>query len=435
MAVFKAINSGTKSRQGLRNVLKYVLQDEKTNSKLISSSGLFDVLDYELNADNIFLNFRSTAMDFDKWGSGRVYLHFTQAFAPTEGNPEIIHKIGLEFAEKVFPDNQVLVVTHEDKGHLHNHFIVNAVSQVDGHKFNMSKRDLQTMKDICNQLTSSYDLSIPEKGKTYEGEDRIDEVTAWNKDKYQILKKGVEGKIKAFLIEAMQAVDRVLNGRYANQGLNENTTAYEYYKNEFIGGMERQEYKVNWSEKRKNVTLTDAKGNKIRMSNLAKTFGAKIGTKEEIIYEMENQANKRRTVDESKERDGSREANRDVVSEKYGRDANRGNGYGEIGKVQRRNKDKDSSRDVRFNEQGRNSRSTGVRGNNYFSSEMGEGGIKSTARGTKGRDIETLIRKREALQRDTEYAFSEHRNALEVANSIGASGKFSSKPKRQERGR
>ncbi|MDS1005249.1 relaxase/mobilization nuclease domain-containing protein [Clostridium sporogenes] len=38
------------------------------------------------------------------------------------------NKIGLEWAEKNFKGFEVLISTHKDKGHIHNHFIVNSVS-------------------------------------------------------------------------------------------------------------------------------------------------------------------------------------------------------------------------------------------------------------------------------------------------------------------
>ena len=47
-------------------------------------------------------------------------------------------------AEKEFPDFEVLVATHIDTGHLHNHLIVNSVSCVDGKKLHQNPRTCST---------------------------------------------------------------------------------------------------------------------------------------------------------------------------------------------------------------------------------------------------------------------------------------------------
>ena len=63
--------------------------------------------------------------------------HGYQSFAPGEATPELAHEIGLALAKKLWGEKyQVLVTTHLDKAHhLHNHFVVNTVSFVDGIKY------------------------------------------------------------------------------------------------------------------------------------------------------------------------------------------------------------------------------------------------------------------------------------------------------------
>ena len=60
--------------------------------------------------------------------------HYIQSFKPDEVSSEEAHKVGVEWGRKVFGENhQVLVTTHVDKNHIHNHFAVSAYD-LDGKK-------------------------------------------------------------------------------------------------------------------------------------------------------------------------------------------------------------------------------------------------------------------------------------------------------------
>lgn len=62
--------------------------------------------------------------------------HFIQSFKPGEVTPEQAHQLGCEFIERCFAnDYEVVIGTHTDRAHIHNHIIVNSVSFVDGHKY------------------------------------------------------------------------------------------------------------------------------------------------------------------------------------------------------------------------------------------------------------------------------------------------------------
>ena len=74
---------------------------------------------------------------------GTVAYHGYQSFAPGEATPEMAHEIGVKLAQQLWGNRyQVLVATHLDKeSHLHNHFIVNTVSFVDGIKYHRTNQD------------------------------------------------------------------------------------------------------------------------------------------------------------------------------------------------------------------------------------------------------------------------------------------------------
>ena len=106
--------------------------------------------------------------------TGTVAYHGYQSFAPGEATPEIVHEIGVKLARQLWGDRyQVLVATHLDKAnHLHNHFLVNTVSFVDGRKYYRSAQDYRQMRAVSDQLCREYGLSVirngePGKSKQY----------------------------------------------------------------------------------------------------------------------------------------------------------------------------------------------------------------------------------------------------------------------------
>ena len=95
-----------------------------------------------------------------KNGKGRVKaIHYIQSFDPKDNiSPELAHRIGRTLARKAFGDNcQVVIATHLDKGHLHNHIIINTYG-IDGKKFNANKKTLDALKEISDRvcLAASY---------------------------------------------------------------------------------------------------------------------------------------------------------------------------------------------------------------------------------------------------------------------------------------
>ena len=95
---------------------------------------------------------------------GTVAYHGYQSFAKGETTPEVAHEIGVKLAQRLWGEEfQVLIATHTDRGHLHNHFIINTVSMIDGHKFYRSNSDYQKMKDTSDALCKEACLSVIEK--------------------------------------------------------------------------------------------------------------------------------------------------------------------------------------------------------------------------------------------------------------------------------
>ena len=87
--------------------------------------------------------------------------HGYQSFKPGEVTPEICHEIGVRLAKKMWGDRfQIIVTTHLDKDHLHNHFCFNSVSFKDGGKYNYSKAEQQRFRDLSDKLCRDFGLSV-----------------------------------------------------------------------------------------------------------------------------------------------------------------------------------------------------------------------------------------------------------------------------------
>ena len=145
--------------------ITYAANPEKTEQHFFTS-----VLNCE-SCETAYAEMQTTKRRFGKLG-GVVGYHFIQSFAPGEVTPEQAHAIGVAFAQRLFGERyEVVVGTHLDKVHLHNHVVVNSVSFVDGKKYHSSPGsyyfEVRSTSDI---LCRENDLSViaPQgKGKHY----------------------------------------------------------------------------------------------------------------------------------------------------------------------------------------------------------------------------------------------------------------------------
>lgn len=103
---------------------------------------------------------------------GVLGYHFIQSFAPGEVTPEQAHAIGIEFSRQLFgTDFEVVIGTHLDKQHLHNHIVINSVSCVDGRKYHSDPAGYYNkVRAISDAICREQNLSVitPKgKGKHY----------------------------------------------------------------------------------------------------------------------------------------------------------------------------------------------------------------------------------------------------------------------------
>ena len=84
-----------------------------------------------------------------------------QSFSPGEVTPEQANELGRELAEKIAPGYELLIYTHADKVHIHNHIIINSVHPDTGKKYHSDKKNLYEMRHQSNLISARNGLTIP----------------------------------------------------------------------------------------------------------------------------------------------------------------------------------------------------------------------------------------------------------------------------------
>lgn len=215
-------------------VLKYVNNPEKTVAQATDDelADLADVLEYvddavkteshhyttgiNCDVDHAEEEFRLTKTMFGKPG-GLVAIHGYQSFEEEDISPQEAHEIGVQLARELWGDRfQVLIATHLNTDHVHNHFVINTVSHIDGKKFHMCTARYQEMRAASDRLCKEHRLSVIEqplrKGKSHYAEmmDRAGMPT-----RYSVAKGAIDEALSRSLnIEEFKAELRSMGYRF-----------------------------------------------------------------------------------------------------------------------------------------------------------------------------------------------------------------------------
>ena len=165
----------------LDHPIDYAENPEKTaNPKYTEADlqALVDVMEYATNKDKTEKRFFVTGVNCDtatardemmiakaEWNdeSEIVCYHGFQSFKHGEVTPEVAHEVGVKLAEKMWGDRfQVIVATHLNTECLHNHFVVNSVSFLDGKHYHDNKANLRLLRQRSDELCREYALSVIE---------------------------------------------------------------------------------------------------------------------------------------------------------------------------------------------------------------------------------------------------------------------------------
>lgn len=224
----------------LKRTIDYITDDKKTEPWLIGA--------LNCNAETAYEEMVLCKQMYDKAqedGKNRMLIHFSQNLVKGETTPAIAHEIaGRLLQHPLFKGFQIVYATHLDTGKLHTHFVINSVNLEDGHKWELSPKELQELKDYSDSILQEYGLYVvPKKNRENETESY--------KSQYQIQmeQKGTSWKYETFL-----AVKTCLEAATSKEG--------------FIKEMNKLGYQVNWSNTGQYVTFTDSDGHKIRNKKL-----------------------------------------------------------------------------------------------------------------------------------------------------------------------
>ena len=142
-----------KVERNLGQVVDYAENEEKTD--LANFKDLESVIDYAENGDKTEETLFVSGINCDPKNAKKEMMKIKKKFVKTDGvlawheyqsfkegevTPDEAHKIGLELAKEMWGDRfQVVVTTHLNTSHIHNHFVVNSVSFIDGKKYNADR--------------------------------------------------------------------------------------------------------------------------------------------------------------------------------------------------------------------------------------------------------------------------------------------------------
>lgn len=142
--------------QALSDVLAYAKDEEKTEKQ-------FFVRGINCSAKQARNEFVSVKRNYDKLDGIQAY-HGYMSFKQDEVTPELAHQIGIAFASKVWGERfQIVVTTHLNSHCLHNHFVINSISFVDGKRLQNKEKAWFIFKQVADELCKEYGLSVIEK--------------------------------------------------------------------------------------------------------------------------------------------------------------------------------------------------------------------------------------------------------------------------------
>ncbi len=151
-------------RTTVNKSLAYILNPDKTEDLLYTTSlnCLTNAKDAYLSMKTVFEHFSGEKFNapLPAEGKGSVKaIHYIQSFDPQDNvSPELAHRIAKAFARKTFGDDcQVVIATHTDRQHVHNHLIINTYS-LTGQKFNDNWTTRKKIREYSDRVCLAFGI-------------------------------------------------------------------------------------------------------------------------------------------------------------------------------------------------------------------------------------------------------------------------------------
>lgn len=226
-------------KNNLKQSINYIINPEKTINEDYGKD-TYNYLELSLNKDYNFkndkthyvscLNYSETDpykdMKFTKERyfktDGILAFHAYQSFKEGEISADIAHEIGVKFAEEIFGDYEVVVATHQNTNHIHNHFIINSVSFKTGKKYNNNRTNLAKLRQVSDSLCEEYGLSVLDEDMSYKNTYKYKVI---DNNYYKILKDDLDNII-SYSVTLKQVIDRMKQLGYKAYSRNGVITIY-----------------------------------------------------------------------------------------------------------------------------------------------------------------------------------------------------------------
>ena len=160
MAVVESIPEKNQTPSAQKGVLDYCMQPSKTfdeDEQLAYISG------YHCIPELANESFLATQKIFGHEPDGVRFYHFVQSFKIGENiSPQEANEIGMELA-KIFENREVIVATHIDKDHLHNHIVVCSYDLESGLKLHYNKYFLSDLRQKSDEICQAHGLNVLKK--------------------------------------------------------------------------------------------------------------------------------------------------------------------------------------------------------------------------------------------------------------------------------
>lgn len=246
-------------KDDLLDSITYIENDSKTQDKRFVST-------LNCTLENALEEMNKTKEYRNKTG-GILAFHIIQSFDREEISPELTHQLGIEFAEEMFGDRfEVIIATHLNTKHYHNHIIINSVSCKDGLRYYDTKENYARMRHINDNLCKNYKLKVIENKKTKAGID------------YERFYKGYERK-NNYKNKTKRIIDSAIKESFSFEDFKDVMNKYGYEVNIRYGKISVKDKNHN-----RNIRIERAYGEDYTVDNIKKRILEELPSKNKYSY-------------------------------------------------------------------------------------------------------------------------------------------------------
>jgi len=226
MAIVECIPEKKQTPSAQKGVINYCMQPSKTVDE---DEQLAYVSGYNCVPKMANESFLATQKVFAHEPDGVRFYHYVQSFKVGEDiTPKEAHEIGMELA-RGFGNREVLVATHIDRQHIHNHLVVCAYDLESGIKLHNNKFFLGELRELSDKICQAHGLEVLEK---------YDPRTKSSRPGPKEYRAAMNGN--SWKIQLCVAIDHCMTRCKS--------------KDEFLREMKKLGYDVVWTPERKYIT-------------------------------------------------------------------------------------------------------------------------------------------------------------------------------------